>query len=74
MGLEAAVTNLRQTLDNLAQVVGEVQWCAVEGRPKRGDSVLIDLVDSAAQDLAAHVKQAPRRRPDAEGAGPPPRS
>jgi hypothetical protein len=58
MGLEAAVTNLVETLKALTASVEEVQFCAVEDRPKRGDSVLIDLVDSAAEDLKAQVRHA----------------
>jgi hypothetical protein len=73
MGLEAAVANLVKALETLRDSVSAVQMCAVEDRPKRGDCVLIDLIEAAAEDIKANLRDARKAAARASKAlGPPP--
>ncbi len=73
MALDAAVDNLRNRLDELGDAIAVLQWAAVEDRPPKGDSVLVDIVGGISDDLIALAREARQCAFEAGKAlGPPP--
>jgi hypothetical protein len=72
MALEAVVENLVCRIEELGDAVSALQWAAVEDRPRRGDSVLVDIVGGISDDLLGLAREARECAADTRTAlGPP---
>jgi hypothetical protein len=73
MALDAAVGNLMKRLEELGEAVAMLQWAAVEDRPRKGDSVLVDIIGGISDDLLALAREARQCATESRKAlGPPP--